>query len=175
VPFFQTHIFAPVFGLLTNVIVQLTRARYAKGQGLLCSVFEGFLSGYATVIAIEGAHFLSTKPNWMEIAGEITLSTITYLALGYGYFHFVNLGETARRVRIMRELWESENGLSINELLERYSASEILNMRLQRMINNRQIVLRNGRYYIGRPVMLYMAKTIVMMKLVLLKKRSKFE
>ena len=29
--------------------------------------------------------------------------------LGYCYFHFVNLGETARRVRIVRELWQSED------------------------------------------------------------------
>jgi hypothetical protein len=85
------------------------------------------------------------------------------------------LGETARRVRILRELWESQDGLSVDELLMRYNASEIFGIRLQRMISNEQIQLRNGRYYIGKPVMLYMAKAIVMMKLILLKRRGELQ
>ena len=90
----------------------------------------------------------------------------------YCYFHFVNLGETARRIRILTELWESGDGLSRNEILERYDASHIVNVRLQRMINKKQIIVENGRYYIGKPIMLYMARAIVMMKLVLLRRRS---
>jgi hypothetical protein len=175
VPLFHIHILSPLFGLLTNVIVQLSRCRYAKKGGLLGSVFEGFVSGYAVMLAIEGAYCLSAKPDLVECVGQITLSTITYVALGYGYFHFINLGETARRVRILRELWESQDGLSVDELLMRYNASEIFGIRLQRMISNEQIQLRNGRYYIGKPVMLYMAKAIVMMKLILLKRRGELQ
>jgi hypothetical protein len=175
VPIFQLHILSPVFGLLTNVTIQLAGCRYAKQRGLLRSIFMGFLSGYVTVLTIEVAYCLAAKLPLLEFIGQIALSTISYVALGYGYFHFINLGETARRVRILTELWESEGGLSMNELLERYNASDIINMRLQRMINNKQIVLRHGRYYIGRPVMLYMAKAMVMMKLILLKRRGEFE
>jgi hypothetical protein len=175
VPLLYIHIFSPVFGLLANVVVQLSRCRHSRNRGLLRSVFEGFICGYAAVVAIEGVFCYSARPDLAECVGQITLSTITYAALGYGYFHFINLGETARRVRILRELWESQDGLSVDELLMRYNASGIFGIRLQRMIKNKQIQLRNGRYYIGKPVMLYMAKAIIIMKLILLKKRSEFE
>jgi hypothetical protein len=144
-------------------------------MGLLRSIFMGFLSGYVAVLTIEVAYGLAAKLALPEFIGQITLSTISYVALGYGYFHFINLGETARRVRILTELWESDGGLSMSELLERYDASDIINVRLQRMIHNKQIVLENGRYYIGRPIMLYMAKVMVMMKVILLKRRGEFE
>ena len=110
----------------------------------------------------------------MECFAQLSLSTVTYIALGYCYFHFINLGETARRVRIAIELWESEIGLSMDEILKRYNALMIINVRLQRMISNKQIVHRDGRYYIAKPIMLYLAKAIVIMKLILLNKRSEF-
>jgi hypothetical protein len=43
------------------------------------------------------------------------------------------------------------------------------------MIRNKQVEVRGGRYYIAKPFMLYMAKAIVMMKIVLLRKRGEFE
>jgi hypothetical protein len=175
VPLFHIHICSPLLGLLTNVVVQLSRCRHSRKGGLLRSVFEGFVSGYVAVLAVEGAYCFSATLDLVECLGQITLSTITYVALGYGYFHFINLGETGRRVRILRELWESQDGLSVGELLTRYNASGIFGIRLQRMINNEQIQLRDNRYYIGKPVMLYMAKAMVMMKLILLKKRGEFE
>jgi len=110
----------------------------------------------------------------MECFAQLSLSTVTYVALGYCYFHFINLGETARRVRIAIELLESEIGLSMDELIKRYSASDIINYRLQRMISNNQIVYRDDRYYIAKPIMLYLAKAIVIMKLIFLNKRSEF-
>lgn len=173
-PMFYLHVFSPLVGLLANVITQMSGCRYGKKSGLLRWVFIGFLGGFLTVLTIEVGFSYATKPALAELVGQITLSTITYVTLGYCYFHFINLGETARRVRILRELLESEHGLSRNEILDRYNVSDILNIRLQRMINNKQIVLRNDRYFIGKPVMLYMAKAIVMMKIVLLCKRGEF-
>lgn len=169
------HIFSPLFGLLTNVITQLSGCRYARKWGLLQSVFTGFFWGFVIVLTIEGVYYLAIKPTSVEFVGQIAVSTMTYIALGYCYFHFINLGETARRIRIVRELWESEDGLSMDELLKRYNASEIINARLQRMMSKKQIVLRDGRYYIGKPIMLYISKAIVMMKLILLGRRGEFE
>ena len=171
---FYGHILSPLFGLLINVIAQVLSCRHANKLGLLQSVFIGFLCGFVAVLTIETAYYFATELTLMESLGQLTLSSITYVVLGYCYFHFINLGETARRVRIVRELWESEKGLSMDELLERYNASEIVNVRLQRMISNKQIVFRDDKYYIGNPIMLYLAKAIVIMKLILLNKRSEF-
>lgn len=169
---FYLHIASPVVGLVINVATQIVGFRYVKGWGLLRWVFSGFVAGFAALLFVEMGYALTAHSGLLESIGEITLGAMTYSALGYCYFHFVNLGETARRIRILTELWESGDGLSRNEILERYDASHIVNVRLQRMINKKQIIVENGRYYIGKPIMLYMARAIVMMKLVLLRRRS---
>ena len=172
---FYLHILSPLYGLLINIITQLLGYRYIKKLGLLHSVYIGFLCGFLLMFAIEIASLFIIKLLLMELFGQIILNSISYIALGYCYFHFINLGETARRVRIARELRESEEGLSMDELLERYNASKIIHIRLQRMIENKQIIDREGRYFIGKPVMLYIAKIIVMLKLIFLGKRTEFE
>ena len=171
---FYAHIFSPVLGLIINVTIQLLGFRYIERLGVLKSVFTGFLCGLGIVFITDISYCFSAKLPLMECFAWLSLSTVTYIALGYCYFHFINLGETARRVRIAIELWESEIGLSMDELIKRYSASDIINYRLQRMINNEQIVDRNGAYHIGKATMLWMAKLLVMMKLILLGKKSEY-
>ena len=169
---FYLHISSPVVALLINVVTQVVGFRYVKGWGLLGWVFGGFVAGIAALLLIEMGYAFTAESGVLESMGEITLSAMTYTALGYCYFHFINLGETARRIRILIELLESGDGLTRNEILERYDASHIVNVRLQRMINKKQIIVHNDRYYIGKPIMLYMARAIVMMKLVLLRRRG---
>ena len=171
---YYAHVLSPLLGLTVNVVSQLLSSRYAKELGLLKSVLIGFFCGFTVVIAIESAYFAVTELSLLELLGQLTLNSIIYGSLGYCYFHFINLGETARRVRIVRELFEFKNGLTMHELCQRYNSSEIINARLERMMRNKQIVNRGERYYIGKPVMLYIAKAIVLMKLVLLKKRGEF-
>jgi hypothetical protein len=105
----------------------------------------------------------------------ILANIITYGALGYGYFHFVNLGETARRIRLLRELYDSEGGLSISDLLARYNSREVLNRRMDRLTVTRQVFRRNGRLYIGKRTVLYMAKILVLMKMLFIGKKSEFD
>ena len=47
-------------------------------------------------------------------------------------------------------------------------------MRINRLLSTGQITLRAGRYYLARRTVLYMARVIVLMKLVVLGKRSEF-
>lgn len=169
---FLAHIFSPVLGLLINVISQIIATRYVKKLGLLKSVLLGFLVGLAFVLTIEIAHNLITKPAIRDLIADLALNTITYGALGYCYFHFVNLGETARRVRIVRELLDSKDGLSMSEILEHYDASQIISVRLKRLLRNKQIIQRNEKYFIGKSFILYITKIIIMMKITILRKKS---
>ncbi|MDD5465380.1 MAG: hypothetical protein PHP73_03450 [Candidatus Omnitrophica bacterium] len=105
----------------------------------------------------------------------IFVNLIIYFCLSYCYFNFINMGETARRIRLLRELGEAPAGLTKGDILKRYNAQEIINIRINRLMNNSQIVLRNGRYYVGSPVMLFISKAIVLMKLVVLGKKSEFD
>lgn len=146
---------SPVIGLAVNVAAQVLYCR--RSGRLLSSVYRGFAAGAAACALTCG------------FSQDLFPSLITYSALGYCYFHFINLGETARRIRIVRELSEAgPGGLSRQEILARYNAAAMLQARFARLLNNSQVVEKEGRFYVGKPAVLYMAEAISLMKLILL-------
>ncbi len=167
------EVVTPILGLIVNVFVQTLTFRCVKRIGLLKSVFIGFGAGLLGILLIEMRvwyEFLSLTK--IDILFVLVVNIITYSLLGYCYFHFVNLGETARRIRILRELYEHKEGLTKTEILERYNAREILENRMSRLVNKRQIFLRNGRYYIGNRTMLLIANMIYVLKRIILGNRA---
>ncbi len=168
------HVLNPVLGLISNVFVQVVSFRYVVRLGLLKSEVLGFLAGLLTVLTLELYFLPAQSTSGEDFVPILIVNFITYSSLGYCYFHFINLGETARRIRILRELYDSKEGLSMWEILQRYNAKDIAEVRINRLICNGQIIHRNGRYYIGNPIMLLIAKVIIMMKLIILGKRSEF-
>lgn len=166
------NVLIPVAGLAANVLTQVLSFRYAPQKALLKSICLGFATGLLTTIALEIKLY-----DALSLAGFASLATniIIYSTLAYCYFHFLNLGETARRIRIVRELHDSPDGLSMDEILKRYNSRDMVNLRISRLVNNGQIVLRDGSYFIGKPIMLWMARTILLMKRILLGKTGTFE
>jgi len=163
------HALMPLAGLGVNVLCQIVCFRLVPLLGLLKSTVIGFAVGMVAAVAadaIVGAGFVA--------AGLLT-NIIIYAALGYGYFHFVNLGETARRIRVLRELHEAEDGLTLTGLLARYGADQIVRVRLARLLASGQIVLRDGRYFIGRRTVLLIARSIVALKGLVLGRRNEFD
>lgn len=165
------HFFIPILGFIVNVIMQLLSVRLIPALGILRSVFAGFAIGGLSILSA-GIYFSGAGHNAISY---IITNIIIYGALGYCYFHFINLGITARRIRILRELYASEGGLTLNELLKQYNAGNMISKRLDRLLGSGQIVCMSDRYHIGKPVMLLMSKAIVAMKLIILGKRSEFD
>ena len=169
------HIFSPIFGLFLSAVIQILGCRYLKTLGVLKSVFLGFVCGILCLFVIEAAFLWSANRNRMDVLGEVLVNTITYGALGYCYFHFINLGETARRIRIIRELYDSKTALSMDEILNRYSSKTVIEKRINRLLHNGQIVYRHSRYFIGNLTMIRISKIILFMKYGLLGKKSEFD
>jgi len=150
---------SPIAGLAVNCAAQVLLCR--RSGKLLNSVYRGFAGGAAACALACG------------FGQELAPALVTYGALGYCYFHFINLGETARRIRIVRELAQAgENGLTREELLARYNARTIVEARFARLLNNSQIIEKSGRLFPGKPAVLYMAWTILLMKRILLGRTS---
>ena len=74
---------------------------------------------------------------------------LTYLSLAYFYvFGFYNLGESARRIRLLIELRSAgDRGMTLDEILAVYNARMIVEARLQRLLSGGQVVEREGRYF----------------------------
>jgi hypothetical protein len=166
---------APVIGLAANVGVQIASYRLAGRRGLLTSVVAGFAAGLVATAVVVIATCVVGEEGAGVTAAQLVLNLATAGALGYGYFHFINLGETARRVRILREFVEAGGALSPQEVLERYNAQAIVQVRLGRLLKTGQVTLRDGRYYIGRTTVLTMARIMEALKVLVLGRRSEFE
>lgn len=165
---------APVIGLLINCLIQIASFRAFNKIGLLKSVFVGFFFGLLGLLVIEYFVFVqAADKSYVLLSGVSNL--IAYGALGYCYFHFVNLSETARRIRIMREIYDSDTGLTGDEILKRYNAKEIIDKRLIRLFDNSQVIEKDGKLYIGKPALLLISKLISGMKSFLLGKDSEFD
>ena len=168
---------SPVFGLTVNIIFQILSHRLILSLALLQSVFLGFGLGYCLVIAWEiqrySQEFYYQLGDFWSI---LIVNGVTYTFLGYCYFSIIGLGETARRIRLLKDLNTARpGGLSIDEILARYSAKDMVDKRLDRLTHNGQVKLVDGRYFINKPLMLFCAKFAVFMKLAVLGKRSEFD
>ncbi len=161
------EVLTPVIALLANVLSQVVFFRLFCRAGLLVSIFLGFIAGCLLIVLFD---LIYDKSAWVFL-----IHLLTYGCLGYCYFHFINLGETGRRIRILRELKDAPDGLTLKEFLARYNAKEIIERRLSRLVATGQIVIRDGRFYIGKPVVLAMARILVGFKLLVLGKGSEFD
>ncbi|CCQ89719.1 membrane hypothetical protein [Nitrospina gracilis 3/211] len=168
------HVLNPVLCLAINVLIQIAVARWGR-WGLLKSVYLGFAAGMGALLGGEWVIAQGSGLALNEAAALLFVNVVTYGMLGYCYFHFINLGETARRIRLLRELHEAGGGLALDELLGRYNASQMVEIRLKRLLGTGQIVERDGRYFIGKPVMLWISQAIVVAKRIVLGKSSEFD
>lgn len=165
----------PAVALAVNVTAQLLIVRSSPGRGIAPSIGAGFLAGLAAVAA--GAAFLPAAANATPLDGAATAlaDLLAYLCLSYCYFNFLNLGITARRIRLLIELLEAPGGLCWEEILERYGAAQMVHARLGRLLAGGQVREAGGRYTIGAPLLLTAARVIILLKVLFLGTRSEFE
>jgi hypothetical protein len=168
------HIFIPLIALFINSLSQVAFFRVLPRIGLLKSLFIGFLTGLVYLIAAEIILFKVENQYCWEKISMLLSNGIIYFFLWYCYFNFVNMGETARRIRIITELYYAPEGLTTEEILERYNAEAIIQKRLTRLIHNKQVIIAEGRYKINSLLLLSVAKVLVLMKSIVFgKKRTR--
>ncbi|MCP4989957.1 MAG: hypothetical protein GY928_29090 [Colwellia sp.] len=164
------NVIIPVAAFSINVVTQILCVRFVM-KSLLKSLFSGFATGLLSLLLVQlSAVFLN-----IAFLPNLVVNIIIYSSLGYCYFHFINLGETARRIRILRELYDSGGGLTLEEILESYNAKRMIELRLQRLLNSGQVIMKDGMLFNGKPVMLFISKTIILLKLIILGKKSEFD
>lgn len=108
-----------------------------------------------------------------ERSNLIAPNVLTFLILCYCYFHFFNLGETGRRIRILIELYQAGGSLTEDQLLQRYGAEELLQQRLLRLERAGQIRLEHNFIHANGASMRIMSLSIDLLKWILGKKTSR--
>lgn len=165
---------APAIGLLACMLLHVMVSRTAPGLPRTRGIALGFAGGGGAVVGMivggRTALLLASAGVWDTAAVWLT----TYLLLTYCYvIGFFNLGESARRIRLLIELHGAgPSGMTMEDILARYNAPMIVTIRLQRMLAGGQIREQHGAYFIASPIMLIAARLLVWLKIVYLGARS---
>jgi hypothetical protein len=137
-------LFIPLAVAAVTVVGQIASSRLWPALG----IYRTQLIGIALGVPVFG---LLTWALWdVPAAGDRTLANAgIYLCFCYVYFHFNNMGETARRIRLLREMASATTPLTCPEILQRYGASEVLGRRMARLLEAGQVVQSGNRLFIA--------------------------
>ncbi len=81
------------------------------------------------------------------------------LGLGYTYFHFFNMSETARRIRILRTIHRAGT-LAPADLEALYRTPDIVRIRLERLVALGQIRAVDGRWVLAKRTLYLAARAV---------------
>ena len=167
-------VIAPVAALTINVVGQIVVFRLQHGRHFLRSIAAGFAVGGLILVI---AHCLyPLRLDSLEAWPEAFLVNVPcYAALSYCFFNFANLGQSSIRVRIYARVAAQPDGVSVSEIAREYNEAMLMEMRLQRLVESRDLVLRDGRYFLGRTRFVPIAKVIFGIKRLILGKVSEFD
>lgn len=167
-------VIAPVAALAVNVLGQIVVFRLQKGRHFLRSIAMGFALGGA-VLMIAQCIYLLGSDSFESWSKAFLVNLPCYAALSYCFFNFANLGQSSIRVRIYARIAARADGVSVSEIAHDYNEAMLMEMRLQRLVESGDLVLRDGRYFLGRERFVPIAKVIFGIKRLILGKVSEFE
>ena len=143
---------APIVGVGANCLVQILCSKILKlhiAQALICGFLFGLLS---TALVISN---VPASASSIELIGLWLTSVVTYIALAFGFWAFLNLNMTSLRIRMLREMLHVERSMTQAELLDRYSPDEFLRRRLARLEHSGQLLIKDGGYSLRSRNLLY--------------------
>jgi hypothetical protein len=106
----------------------------------------------ATLLSLAIAGVLTQDPDEALHAGVVSL------LFGYTYFHWFNMSETARRIRMLVRYVALGHA---PEAGEAYTANVILVNRLQRLVETGTIAVENGKYVVRKGPLLWATRVIL--------------
>ncbi len=164
----------PLVALAINVIAQVLLLR-ARRSDFLRSIVEGCLIGGVALLVLNVSLIA-----WLARCREgfvrfLLVNVPTYVALSYCYFGVVSLGETGIRIRIFAEIAKTPAGMSTEDIERLYSEGAFAAMRLRRLLEGGDIIERDGRYFVGKNMLVHAANFMFAAKRFLLGKKSEFE
>lgn len=149
---------APVLGLAAYCLSQILIARSIPGRSPYHSLKFGFMGGLLVVMSVSGWGVAAMAISPQDRLGYVVLNLVTYLALAFGYFNFVNLTVASLRIRLLEEICEAGGAVSAHALKAAYNSHEVVAIRLQRLVQGGHLVEKDGRLHIGKLPFLIVAR-----------------
>ena len=127
-----------VHAVLCRIVRTGSRQKVAVAAVGLGYVPTGALLWHAALAELSGAGLLRAAGYGM----------LVYSALAYCYFHFFNMSETARRIKILAVVHEAGR-ISQRDLESFYKTTDVVEARLERLVALGQLRYEAGRYSIS--------------------------
>ena len=141
---------APLFGLAAYCVTHVLVCRLVAHRGRYFPLWVGFLAGLGGSLLLGVAASVLASDPPADGAALQGLNLLTYLALAFGYFNFINLNIASLRIRMVEELLEAGGSMSRQELLACYNSNEVASVRLARLLRGGHLREEQGRYYSGK-------------------------
>lgn len=161
----------PVLGLAVNALAHVTCIRLVGQRWAHLTLLAGFVAGGVACLAGAWQAFGVDGLAPLDAWARGCLSLMTYAALGYGYFAFANLTITSLRIRLLQDIDDAGGPVPVERLLEAYNAEAVLTARLERLVAARQIRESNDRYVPDKPTLLWLARVLDGLRLVVFGRR----
>lgn len=146
---------SPLWILLTHMVLARVFIRTAPQ---LVAIAAGLAGALPTVLLV-GALAVPGPLELLRVPVTVTYVAVVYACIAYSYFHLFNMSETARRIRILREL-HAAGSLTAEEISRLYSSASVLEARFDRLLATGQLRVQAGRF-VGAGRLLYLAACLV--------------
>lgn len=120
----------------------LTRLGVCRSSSQAAAMLSCALSALPIGALLWEAHLSGLEG--IDLRNHLFYAALVYALLAYSYFHIFNMGETARRVRILIEL-SQHGGMRAERLKSFYNTKTMLDRRVERLLSLGQVRLDGER------------------------------
>ena len=159
----------PLLGLLVQVVSHATLIHVFSQKTPWKLLLISFLIGLFFTTIFSVVLMFQQQFSFLDIAGTLCVNIGAMIALGFGYFTFVNLNYTSLRFRLLREFISQNGKLSHSEILKKYNSEVILSTRINRLVRAGELIYDNPYYRLGATKFSLMSLILNWFKRVLLK------
>lgn len=153
------------------VVVHMICSRVFTGSSAQVVAVQSVIVSVVPTMAVEWAASL----RFMSGAGRgvsLCYSLIVYAGIASAYFHFFNMSETARRVRILYEIYRAGQ-LPIEKFFTLYRTDGIIKVRLERLVAMKQLGRRREFYVIAGRTLFCAARLVAAWRRLLMVRGSR--
>mgnify|MGYP001766924597 CR=1 FL=1 len=140
-----------IFGVQV-VLTRLSRGGSPQGTCVRAAALALLPVGFAAL-------WLGGPASSAERAWAAVYCGLAYVCIAYSYFHLFNMSETARRIRLLREIL-IQGPLGMEQLLSLYRGEEVMSRRIERLLETSQLIEQNGRYRVRGRLLLRAARVV---------------
>jgi len=148
-----------VLSPLIVLVIHMAAARVSRNPSRQKVALGSIIFGYVPLLLLLYVPVCGAMPGVSEALRAGAYCLIVYSCLAYTYFHFFNMSETSRRIRILHEIY-AKGLLPVDNIPVLYKTSDVVHLRFKRLVEMGQLKYEGGLYSIDGRI-LYIAAVVV--------------